>query len=160
MKPDDPTSTTSEPIPPEMEPTPSLTGQEQITKIADLQRMNIDQLNLVAREMGLHHLGSLPKSQMVFEIVKAKAEHPTEILVGEGVLEILPDGFGFLRSPNYNYLPSAEDIYVSPAQIRRFDLKKGDTVYGTIRSPKEKEKYFALLKVEKINNKPPERAKE
>src|SRR5579862_731988 len=133
---------------------------EAITKIADLQRMNMDQLNVVAKEMGLKHLGSLAKSQMVFEIVKAKAEHPTEILVGEGVLEVLPDGFGFLRSPNYNYLPSAEDIYVSPAQIRRFDLKKGDTVYGTIRSPKEKEKYFALLKVEKINNKPPERAKE
>ena len=71
---------------------------------------------------------------------------------------MLPDGFGFLRSPNYNYLPSAEDIYVSPAQIRRFDLKKGDTVNGTIRSPKEKEKYFALLKVDKINDRPPEKA--
>ncbi|HUD00977.1 MAG TPA: transcription termination factor Rho [Rhabdochlamydiaceae bacterium] len=138
--------------------TPSSPGQ--ITKIADLQRMNMDQLNVVAREMGLKHLGSLAKSQMIFEIVRAKAEHPTEILVGEGVLEILPDGFGFLRSPNYNYLPSAEDIYVSPAQIRRFDLKKGDTVYGTIRSPKEKEKYFALLKVDKINGRPPEEARE
>ena len=80
--------------------------------------------------------------------------------MGEGVLEILPDGFGFLRSPNYNYLPSPEDIYVSPAQIRRFDLKKGDSVYGTIRSPKEKEKYFALLKVDRINNKTPDFAKE
>ena len=168
MKPDDPTSTTSESSSPEMEPVLSppgqemrpVTGQEQITKIADLQRMNIDQLNLVARDMGLKHLGSLTKSQIVFEIVKAKSEHPTEILVGEGVLEVLPDGFGFLRSPNYNYLPSAEDIYVSPAQIRRFDLKKGDTVYGPIRSPKEKEKYFALLKVDKINNEPPEVARD
>jgi transcription termination factor Rho len=132
----------------------------EITKIADLQRMNMDQLNQVARNMGLKHLGSLAKSQMVFEIVKAKSESPNEILVGEGTLEVLPDGFGFLRSPNYNYLPSAEDIYVSPAQIRRFDLKKGDTVYGTIRFPKEKEKYFALLKVDKINNRPPEEARE
>ncbi|CAM0117867.1 transcription termination factor Rho [Rhabdochlamydiaceae symbiont of Dictyostelium giganteum] len=137
---------------------PPLTSQEQITKIADLQRMEVEELNNVARAMGLN-LGSIAKSQLVFEIVKAKAESPTEILVGEGVLEVLPDGFGFLRSPNYNYLPSAEDIYVSPAQIRRFDLKKGDTVYGTIRSPKEKEKYFALLKVDKINNRPPEAAR-
>ena len=104
---------------------------ESITRIADLQRMNIDQLTQFARH-----------------------------LVGEGVLEVLPDAFGFLRSPNYNYLPSAEDIYVSPAQIRRFDLKKGDTVYGTIRSPKEKEKYFAMLKVEKINGCSPEKARE
>jgi transcription termination factor Rho len=136
------------------------TGQEEITKIADLQRMNIDDLNNYAKNMGLRHLGALTKSQMVFEIVKAKSERHNEILVGEGVLEILPDGFGFLRSPNYNYLSSAEDIYVSPAQIRRFDLKKGDTVYGTLRSPKEKEKYFALLKVDKINNEPPEAAKD
>ncbi len=97
---------------------------------------------------------------MVFEIVKAISENPNEVLYGEGVLEILPDGFGFLRSPNYNYLPSAEDIYVSPAQIRRFDLKKGDTLCGTIRPPKEKEKYFALLKVDKINGKSPEKARE
>jgi transcription termination factor Rho len=154
MKPDDPSSTTSEPSSPDAGPI-----QGQVTKIADLQQMNIDQLNQVARTMGLN-LGALTKSQLVFEIVRAKAEHPTEVLVGEGVLEVLPDGFGFLRSPNYNYLPSAEDIYVSPAQIRRFDLKKGDTVYGTIRSPKEKEKYFALLKVDKINNEPPEKARD
>ncbi|HEX2579157.1 MAG TPA: transcription termination factor Rho [Rhabdochlamydiaceae bacterium] len=168
MKPDDPTQTSdtndleqniSAPQAQAQSQTQSQTGG-QITKIADLQRMNMDQLNVVAREMGLKHLGSLAKSQMVFEIVRAKAEHPTEILVGEGVLEVLPDGFGFLRSPNYNYLPSAEDIYVSPAQIRRFDLKKGDTVYGTIRSPKEKEKYFALLKVDKINGRAPEEARE
>jgi transcription termination factor Rho len=133
---------------------------ETITKISDLQRMNMDQLTNFARTIGLKNLGALTKSQMVFEIVKFKSEKPNEILVGEGVLEVLPDGFGFLRSPNYNYLSSAEDIYVSPAQIRRFDLKKGDTVYGTIRSPKEKEKYFAMLKVEKINNTPPERARE
>ncbi len=132
----------------------------QIVKIADIQRMNIDQLNLYAKQIGLKHLGSLTKSQVVFEIVKSISENPNEVLYGEGVLEILPDGFGFLRSPNYNYLPSPEDIYVSPAQIRRFDLKKGDTLCGTIRPPKEKEKYFALLKVDKINGTLPEKARE
>jgi transcription termination factor Rho len=133
---------------------------EVITKIADIQRMNIDQLNQYGKKIGLKHLASLTKSQMVFEIVKAISENPTDVLYGEGVLEILPDGFGFLRSPNYNYLPSAEDIYVSPAQIRRFDLKKGDTLSGTIRPPKDKEKYFALLKVDKINGRAPEKARE
>jgi len=132
----------------------------EIIKIAEIQRMNIDQLNLFGRKIGLKHLGSLTKSQMVFEIVKALSENPNEILYGEGVLEILPDGFGFLRSPNYNYLPSPEDIYISPAQIRRFDLKKGDTVSGTIRPPKDKEKYFALLKVDTINGATPEKARE
>lgn len=139
---------------------PSFPQPERIIKIAEIQRMNIDQLNLYAKQMGLKHLGSLTKSQVVFEIVKAISDNPEEVLYGEGVLEVLPDGFGFLRSPNYNYLPSAEDIYVSPAQIRRLDLKKGDTLCGTIRPPKEKEKYFALLKVDKINGKPPEKARE
>ncbi len=132
----------------------------EIIKISEIQRMNIDQLNQFGKKIGLKHLGSLTKSQMVFEIVKALAENPQEILYGEGVLEVLPDGFGFLRSPNYNYLPSPEDIYISPAQIRRFDLKKGDTVSGPIRPPKDKEKYFALLKVETINGKTPEKARE
>ena len=122
------------------EQTPS--KEPTITKIADLQRMNIDQLAIYAKNIGLENLGSLTKSQMVFEVVKLKSTMPDEVLVGEGVLEVLPDGFGFLRSPNYNYLPSAEDIYVSPAQIRRFDLKKGDTIYGTLRSPKEKERNY------------------
>lgn len=131
-----------------------------IIKISDLQRMDIDQVNQYAKHIGLKHLGSMTKSQMVFEIVKLISERPGEILYGEGVLEVLPDGFGFLRSQNYNYLPSQEDIYVSPAQIRRFDLKKGDTICGTIRAPKDKEKYFALIKVDKINGKVPERAKE
>lgn len=133
---------------------------ERTTKISDIQRMNIDQLNQLGKQLGIKHTGSLTKSQMVFEIVKSISENPNEILYGEGVLEILPDGFGFLRSTNYNYLPSAEDIYVSPAQIRRFDLKKGDTVKGTIRSPKEKEKFFALLKVDTINDETPEKARD
>jgi len=126
---------------------------ETVTKISDLQRMNIDQLQNYARNIGLRHTASLPKSAVVFEIVKTISDRPNEVLYGEGVLEVLPDGFGFLRSPNYNYLPSAEDIYVSPAQIRRFDLRKGDTIYGSIRAPKDKEKYFAMLKVERINGK-------
>ena len=135
-------------------------GPPTVTKIAEIQRMNIDQLNQFGKKIALKHLGQLTKPQMVFEIVKALSENPNEILYGEGVLEVLPDGFGFLRSPNYNYLPSPEDIYVSPAQIRRFDLKKGDTVSGTIRPPKEKEKYFALLKVDTINGISPEKARE
>ncbi|MCB1107632.1 MAG: transcription termination factor Rho [Chlamydiia bacterium] len=139
---------------------PSPSKEPTITKIADLQRMSIEQLAIYAKNIGLENLGSLTKSQMVFEVVKRKSTMPDEVLVGEGVLEVLPDGFGFLRSPNYNYLPSAEDIYVSPAQIRRFDLKKGDTIYGTLRSPKDKEKYFALQKVDMINGKTPEKSKE
>ncbi|MCB1108758.1 MAG: transcription termination factor Rho, partial [Chlamydiia bacterium] len=130
------------------------------TKISELQRMNIDELSHFAKDLGLTNLASLTKSQMVFEIVKTLPARPNEELVGEGVLEILPDNFGFLRSPNYNYLPSAEDIYVSPAQTRRFDLKTGDTVYGPLRQPKEKEKYFALQKVDLINGQSPDRAKE
>lgn len=130
------------------------------TCIAEIQRMDIDELSRYGKNIGLQHLASMTKSQMVFEIVKCISENPNELLYGEGVLEVLPDGFGFLRSPNYNYLPSAEDIYVSPAQIRRFDLRKGDTVCGSIRPPKEKEKYFALLKVDSINGTLPDRAKE
>ena len=149
-------------------PAPDANGEDMnnipippnVTKVSDLQRMDIDQVSQYAKHIGLKHLGSMTKSQMVFEIVKLLSEKPGEVLYGEGVLEVLPDGFGFLRSQNYNYLPSQEDIYVSPAQIRRFDLKKGDTISGTIRSPKDKEKYFALIKVDKINNQTPDRAKE
>ncbi len=134
-------------------PTQQIAPPENITKIADLQRMGIDQLQNFARGLGLKHTASLTKSGVVFEVAKCLSDRPGEVIVGEGVLETLPDGFGFLRSPNYNFLPSAEDIYVSPAQVRRFELRKGDTVYGAIRAPKDKEKYFALAKVDKINNK-------
>ncbi len=138
----------------------ALTGKENITNIADLQQMSIDQLQNYARSIGLKHTASLTRSGVVFEVVKALSDKPGEVLVGEGALEVLPDGFGFLRSPNYNYLPSAEDIYVSPAQIRRFELRKGDTLYGTIRAPKDKEKYCALAKVDKINGKTYEQIKD
>jgi transcription termination factor Rho len=136
------------------------TGPPIITKIADLQRMPIQSLTAFARNIGLNHVTSLPKSQMIFEIVKAKSRLPNEVLVAEGTLETLPDGYGFLRSENYNYLPSAEDIYVSPAQIRRYHLRRGDEVYGPIRPPKDKEKYFALHRVEKIHGKDPEAMKD
>lgn len=144
------------------QPTQPIKPQEPVneTKIADLQRMDITALHAFAKKIGFKGAGSLTKSQIVFEIVKMLSSKPNEILYGEGVLQVLSDGFGFLRSPNYNYLPSAEDIYVSPAQIRRFGLRKGDTLFGTIRSPKEKEKYFALLKVNKINGKTPEELKD
>lgn len=131
-----------------------------VTKIADLQQMNIGELQKYAKNIGLKHTSSLPKSAVVFEIVKNISSRKNEVLYGEGALEILPDGFGFLRSPNYNFLPSAEDIYVSPAQIRRFELRRGDTLFGTIRAPKDKEKYFALLRVEKINSKTYEESKD
>lgn len=140
-------------------PTASEVSKEVI-KVSELQRMNIEELNRYARSLDIKNIGTMTKSQLVFEIVKAKTVHGGDTLLGEGVLEVLPDGFGFLRSPMYNYLPSSEDIYVSPAQIRRFDLKKGDTIRGTVRFPKEKEKYFALLKVDTINEQTPEKAKE
>ena len=155
----DPSHALPTPPPPHIQQ-PKQKKQLVITKISDLQRMGIDELISYATNLGLDNLSTLTKSQVVFAVVKHKSNQKDEVLVGEGVLETLPDGFGFLRSPNYNYLPSAEDIYVSPAQIRRFDLKKGDTVFGTIRSPKEKEKYFALLKVDRINDQPPEKSKE
>jgi len=139
-----------------MKPKQTTPQKMNITKIAKLQRMNAKELNLLAQSLGLNNMGSFHKSQIVFELVKAISAKPNEVLYGEGVLEILPDGFGFLRSPYYNYLPSAEDIYVAPAQIRRFGLRKGDDLYGPIRSPKEKEKYFALLKVERVNKKTPD----
>jgi transcription termination factor Rho len=134
--------------------------KRSIVKIADLQRMNIEDLIKYAHNTGIVNTGTMTKSQIVFEIVKQKSASPHESLVAEGTLEILPDGFGFLRSPNYNYLSSAEDIYISPAQIRRFSLKKGDDIYGEIRPPKEKEKYFALLKVEQVNGISPDQLKD
>jgi transcription termination factor Rho len=131
-----------------------------VIKIADLQRLGSEALAQYARNLNLRNLSNLTKSQIVFEIVKWKSEHTHDLLVAEGVLEVLPDGFGFLRSPNYNYVSSAEDIYVSPAQIRRFDLKKGDHIQGTIRAPKEKEKFFALQKVDRVNDLSPDHLKD
>jgi transcription termination factor Rho len=109
----------------------------------------------MALELGIESVGAINKQSLVFEILKANAEK-SGLMHGGGVLEVLGDGFGFLRSPGYSYLPCPEDIYLSPSQIRRFSLRKGDTVTGQIRAPREKERFFAMLKVEAINGEPPE----
>jgi len=124
--------------------------------ISELQEMSMEKLSTMAREMGIEGVGALEKSKLVFEILRVNAER-NGIMYGSGFLEILPDGFGFLRSPAYSYLPSSEDIYLSPSQIRRFSVKTGDFITGQIRPPREKERFFAMLKVESINHEPPER---
>ncbi|MFP4104521.1 MAG: transcription termination factor Rho [Phycisphaerae bacterium] len=118
--------------------------------ITDLQKMSVSDLHAVAKEEEVPDYSSLSKQELVFQILKRRIAQ-SGLMYGEGVLEILPDGFGFLRSPDYDYLPSADDIYVSPSQIRRFGLQQGNIVAGQIRPPKESEKYFALLRVEAIN---------
>jgi len=124
-----------------------------------LQEMTVTELAKLGKSLKIKGMGNMKKHELIFEILKAQSVKEGNMF-GEGVLEILPDGFGFLRSPNYNYLPCPEDIYVSPSQIRKFDLQTGDTVSGEIRPPKDKERYFALLKVHAINFEEPERAKE
>ena len=127
--------------------------------ISNLKEMKISELNKLAKELNVNGFSGLKKQDLIFKILQAQAEKEG-LMFGEGVLEILPEGFGFLRSPNYNYLPCPDDIYISPSQIRKFDLRTGDTVSGQIRPPKEGEKYFALLKVEAVNFENPEDAKE
>jgi transcription termination factor Rho len=127
--------------------------------LGQLQRMTMPALQKMARDYGVEAVAVLKKHEIIFEILKKNAER-NGLMYGEGVLEILPDGFGFLRSPSYNYLPCPEDIYVSPSQIRRFELQTGDMVSGQIRPPKDKERFFALLKVEAVNRDNPEKAKE
>ena len=129
--------------------------QGRLLKLHELQKMTVPDLKAMADQFGLTELGALRKHEFIFEILKANAR-ASGTMFGRGVLEILPDGFGFLRSPLYNYLPCPEDIYVSPSQIRRFALRTGDSVDGEIRSPKDKERFFALLKTDKINGEPPE----
>ncbi|MDD5669524.1 MAG: transcription termination factor Rho [Candidatus Omnitrophica bacterium] len=124
-----------------------------------LKEMKITELNKFARELNVNGLVGLRKQDLIFKILQAQAEKEG-LMFGEGILEILPEGFGFLRSPNYNYLPCPDDIYVSPSQIRKFELRTGDTVSGQIRPPKEGEKYFALLKVEAVNFEKPEDGKD
>ncbi|MBN2483586.1 MAG: transcription termination factor Rho [Candidatus Omnitrophica bacterium] len=126
--------------------------------IGMLKEMKISELNKVAKDLKINGVGGLKKQDLIFKILHAKAEQEG-LMFGSGVLEVLSEGFGFLRSPNYNYLPSPDDIYVSPSQIRKFSLRTGDTVSGQIRPPKESEKYFALLKVEAVNFEDPEEAR-
>jgi len=124
-----------------------------------LKEKKISELAQIARNFNVDGASSMRKQDLIFAILQAQAEQ-SGFIYGEGVLEILSDGFGFLRSPDYNYLPGPDDIYVSPSQIRRFSLRTGDVVSGQIRPPKEGERYFALLKVEAINYEEPERARE
>jgi len=127
--------------------------------IVELKEKPIGQLNEIAKQLNVEGAASLKKQQLIFEILKAQIEIDGNVY-GEGVLECLPDGFGFLRAPDYNYLPGPDDIYVSPSQIRRFSLRTGDTISGQIRPPKEGERYFALIKVETVNFEDPDVAKD
>jgi transcription termination factor Rho len=127
--------------------------------ITELQEKPMLELAKMGQELGVEGIGALSKSELVFEILKSNAEK-SGLMYGSGYLEVLPDSFGFLRSPGYSYLASAEDIYLSPSQIRRFSLKTGDFIAGQIRPPREKERFFAMLKVESINHEAPEKKKE
>ncbi|MBF0593472.1 MAG: transcription termination factor Rho [Candidatus Omnitrophica bacterium] len=124
-----------------------------------LKEMKVGDLSRIAQDLNVEGVSALRKYDLIFKILQAQAAKEG-VMFGSGVLEILSEGFGFLRSSEYNYLPCPDDIYISPSQIRRFDLKTGDTVSGQIRPPKEGEKYFALLKVEAVNFENPEKAKE
>jgi|WetSurMetagenome_2_1015567.scaffolds.fasta_scaffold18167_2 transcription termination factor Rho len=127
--------------------------------IRDLKEMNISALTQVAKDMNVPGYTGMRKQELIFQILKAQTE-ASGLIFSEGVLECLPEGFGFLRAPDYNYLPGPDDIYVSPSQIRKFDLRTGDTVSGQIRPPKDGERYFALIKVEAVNFEHPDAAKD
>jgi transcription termination factor Rho len=127
--------------------------------IKDLKKLKINELNKIAKELNVEGASGMRKQELIFAILQAQTEK-NGLIFGEGVLEILPDGFGFLRAPDYNYLPGPDDIYISPSQIRRFNLRTGDTVSGQIRPPKDTERYFAMLKVEMVNYEDPEVARD
>jgi transcription termination factor Rho len=127
--------------------------------ISQLQAMSMGELNIMAKELEIENFGTMKKHELIFHILQQNAER-SGVMFAEGVLEILPEGFGFLRSRSYNYLSCPEDIYVSPSQIRRFDLQTGDIVAGQTRPPKEKERFFALLRVEAVDKEDPEKAKD
>jgi transcription termination factor Rho len=125
--------------------------------LVELKDMSIQRLGQIAKDLNIPGLAGLRKQELIFKILQTQAER-SGLIFSQGVLECLPDGFGFLRAPEYNYLPGPDDVYVSPSQIRRFDLRTGDTISGQIRPPKEGERYFALIKVDAINYEPPEEA--
>ena len=127
--------------------------------IKDLKKLKINELYKIAKELNVEGASGMRKQELIFAILQAQTEK-NGLIFGEGVLEILPDGFGFLRAPDYNYLPGPDDIYISPSQIRRFNLLTGDTVSGQIRPPKDTERYFAMLKVELVNYEDPEVARD
>lgn len=153
------TSTAPEaPTPDEPRPQPP-PRQAQGLNITDLKDLSIQKLTQIAKDMNVAGATGMRKQELIFQILKAQTEQ-SGFIFSEGVLEVLPDGFGFLRAPDYNYLPGPDDIYVSPSQIRKFDLQTGDTVSGQIRPPKEGERYFALIKVEAVNFEAPDQARE
>ncbi len=137
----------------------SSSSDDTVLNLAGLKDMSISELTHIAKEMGIEGATGLRKQELIFKLLAAQTEK-SGLIFSEGVLETLPDGFGFLRAPEYNYLPGPDDIYVSPSQIRKFDLRTGDTVSGQIRPPKEGERYFALIKVEAINFEAPEQSRE
>jgi transcription termination factor Rho len=152
--------------PPQAQPTPAPAQRPaQAPKrgeglnIGELKDMSIQKLTQIAKELNVAGATGMRKQELIFQILKAQTEQ-SGFIFSEGVLEVLPDGFGFLRAPDYNYLPGPDDIYVSPSQIRKFDLQTGDTVSGQIRPPKEGERYFALIKVEAVNFEQPEQARD
>ena len=134
-------------------------GKRPGLNITDLKEMTIQNLTQVAKDLDVAGATGMRKQELIFQILKAQTEQ-SGFIFSEGVLEVLPDGFGFLRAPDYNYLPGPDDIYVSPSQIRKFDLQTGDTVSGQIRPPKEGERYFALIKVEAVNFEAPDQARD
>ena len=127
--------------------------------IEDIKRLPISELNDLGKKLKVPGANAMRRQELIFAILQTQAEQ-NGVISGSGVLEILPDGFGFLRAVDYNYLPSPDDIYISPSQIRRFNLKTGDTISGEVRPPKEGEKYFALLKVDTVNFESPEQARD
>jgi transcription termination factor Rho len=159
-----PAQSTPAPPPPPSQPSQSSQQQQQQQRqkglnITDLKDMGIQKLTQVAKDLNVAGATGMRKQDLIFQILKAQTEQ-SGFIFSEGVLEVLPDGFGFLRAPDYNYLPGPDDIYVSPSQIRKFDLQTGDTVSGQIRPPKEGERYFALIKVEAVNFEAPDQSRD
>ena len=150
--PQTPTQTAPPPPPPAKE-------AKETLDIRALKEMSINQLVQVAKDLGVEGASTLRKQELIFKILQAQTEK-SGLIFAEGVLECLPDGFGFLRAPEYSFHPGSDDVYVSPSQIRRFNLRTGDLVGGQVRAPKENERYFALIKVERVNGEPPEAARE
>jgi transcription termination factor Rho len=151
--------------PPEAKPAEGRPGERPQAKngapsldLVELKDMSIQKLSQIAKDLGVQGVAGMRKQELIFKILQTQAEK-SGLIFSEGVLECLPDGFGFLRAPEYNYLPGPDDVYVSPSQIRRFDLRTGDTISGQIRPPKEGERYFALIKVDAINFEPPEESR-
>jgi transcription termination factor Rho len=135
------------------------TPEPPTVELGTLKEMSVAELTAIARQLEVPGATGMRKQELIFSILRSRAEK-SGMLFSEGVLETLPDGFGFLRAPDYNYLPGPDDIYVSPSQIRKFDLHTGDTISGQIRQPKDGERYFALIKVEAVNFEPPDRGRE